>query len=95
LFAALALLALAVSACCSRSAAAAGWGSALALGGFVLDLLPWTGRPPLAWVNPWHFYDPPGLLAGGMDWGAALALGAIGAGAALVAVAAFGRRDVV
>lgn len=68
LFATLAMLAVLAAATQSRISAAAGVGSALVLGGFVLDLLPWTGDGMLAWLNPWHWYDPSRIISNGVTW---------------------------
>ncbi|HYF63982.1 MAG TPA: ABC transporter permease subunit [Herpetosiphonaceae bacterium] len=87
LFAALGMLALLAAAASFRAGSAAGLGSALALGGFVLDLLPWTGGPPLSLVNPWHWYDPPAIIQRGWSWPAAGMLGAIGLASLAGAVA--------
>jgi hypothetical protein len=78
LFAALGMLALLVAATQTRAGSAAGLGSAAVLGGFVLDLLPWTGDAPLALINPWHWYDPPGIVSAGVRWGELAALAGLG-----------------
>jgi len=92
LLVALGMLALLAAAARSQASAAAGLGSALALGGFVLDLLPWTGGPPLALINPWHWYDPPALIERGWSWPDAAMLALIGLAAFAGAVAVWRRR---
>ncbi len=65
------------------------------LGGFVLDLLPWTGAAPLALINPWHWYDPPGIISAGVGWGELAALTALGAAALLATLAVWGRKRLI
>lgn len=92
LFAVLGLIALLVAATQTRASAAAGLGSAVVLGGFVLDLLPWTGAAPLALINPWHWYDPPQIVSAGIAWLDLAALALLGGLALLAALQVWGRK---
>lgn len=95
LFAALGALALLVAATQSRAGSAAGIGSAVVLGAFVLDLLPWTSEPPLAYINPWHWYDPPRIITAGLPWTDVGVLLLIGAVALAAAILVWRRRRLV
>lgn len=94
LFGALGAGALLISALGRRSSVVAGCASAWTLVSFVLDVLPAVADSPLGLLNPWHYYDPPTLVAGGsVSWlGIAVLLAWIVAGTA-GAVAVFARRD--
>jgi len=95
LFAALGMLALLVAATQTRAGSAAGLGSAAVLGGFVLDLLPWTGAAPLALINPWHWYDPPGIVSAGVRWGELAALAGLGGMALGATLLVWGRKRLI
>lgn len=96
LFAALGAGALIVSSASSRSGLAVGIGSAWTLVSFVLDVLPAVAESPLAWLNPWHHYDPQAIVASGGVGSAGLAvlLGWAVLGTALACML-FARRDLV
>ena len=96
LFMALSAVALTVSGVASRSGVAAAAGTIWALATYVLDVLPIAVQSPLAWLNPWHHYFPPAIIAGDeMGWGGLLVLLAWTAAGALTAMTLFGRRDLV
>jgi len=94
LFGALGAGALVISALGRRSGAVAGIASAWTLVSFVLDVLPAVADSPLGLLNPWRFYDPPTLVAGGgVPWLGLLVQGAWIVGGTAVAIAIFARRD--
>lgn len=96
LFMALSVVALAVSSVVSRSGIAAAIGTIWAISSYVLDVLPAIAASPLAWLNPWHHYFPPAIVAGSADPADGLTVlvlwTIIGA---LITVACFGKRDLV
>jgi ABC-2 type transport system permease protein len=95
LFVALGMIALLAAATQTRSSSAAGLGSAVVLGGFVLDLLPWTGAAPLALLNPWHWYDPPRIISAGVGWYELAALLGLGGAALLATLHVWGRKRLI
>lgn len=96
LFAALGSGALAISAWGSRTGVVVGVGTAWTLVSFVLDILPIISESPLAWLNPWHFYDPQAIAATGYvdPRGVFVQLGWVG-GATAVALLRWEQRDLV
>ncbi len=96
LFMALSAIALIVSSTASRAGVAAAIGTIWTLVTYVLDVIPLVVASPLAWINPWHHYFPPGIIAAdSMGWtGLIILLGWTG-GATLTAMALYGRRDLV
>lgn len=96
LFMALSAVALVVSSAASRVGIATALGTIWTLVTYVLDVLPQGSRSPLAWLNPWHHYFPPAIVAGdASEWpGLAILLGWT-AVAVLVAAFVYGRRDLV
>lgn len=95
LFAALGMMALLLAATQRRANSAAGVASACVLGSFVLDLLPWTSTPPLAWLNPWHWYDPTRITTTGIEGSAVAVLLLLGATALLAAWKVWATRRVI
>jgi ABC-2 type transport system permease protein len=95
LFAALGAGALIVSSWGNRTGRVVGIGTAWTLISFVLDVLPAVAESPLAWLNPWHHYDPQALVAtGNVNWiGCAVLIGWIVVGTTLAA-AIFAKRDI-
>lgn len=94
LFAALGAAALVISSAGRRTGLVAGLGTAWTLIAFVLDVLPRSAESPLAVLNPWHHYDPQGLIAS-HQWssmGIAIFVGWIVGGTALAALIV-SRRD--
>ncbi len=57
-----------------RTAQVAGIGTSCILLAFVADVLPATSEPPFALFNPWHYYDPPRLVANGVLPGVSVAI---------------------
>jgi hypothetical protein len=96
LFMALSAVALVVSSIVSRVGIATAIGTIRTLLTYVLDVIPLGVDSPLAWLNPWHHYFPPDIIAGGSPgWtGVMILLGWTGA-ATFVAAALYGRRDLV
>jgi ABC-type transport system involved in multi-copper enzyme maturation permease subunit len=93
-FAALGGGAFLISACFTRTAPAAGLGTAWTLISFVLDVIPFVAASAVAWINPWHHYFPQALLAAGhIDPTGATVLLAWTAGGIAAATWVFGRRD--
>ena len=96
LFMGLTAVALVVSSLASRAGIAIALGTVWTLATYVLDVLPQAVNSPLAWLNPWHHYYPPGIVAGNsIGWlGLAVSLGWLLA-ALVAAITFFGRRDLV
>lgn len=96
LFMALSVVALVVSSAASRAGIAAAIGTIWALVTYVLDVIPPVAASPLAWLNPWHHYYPPGtIVADSVDWtGLFILLGWTFAGT-FMAMAIYRRRDLV
>ncbi len=94
LFAALGSGALIVSSWGNRTGRVVGIGTAWTLISFVLDVLPFVADSPLAWLNPWHHYDPQAVVATGAVGiaGLIVLIGWIVIGTALSA-AIFAHRD--
>jgi ABC-type transport system involved in multi-copper enzyme maturation permease subunit len=96
LFMAISVVALIASSLASRSGIAAAIGTIWALSSYVLDVLPAVASSPIAWINPWHHYFPPAIVAGSaFTWMSLLVLLTWIATGALVATLLFGRRDLV
>jgi ABC-type transport system involved in multi-copper enzyme maturation permease subunit len=96
LFMAIGVVALIASSLASRSGIAAAIGTIWALSSYVLDVLPAIARSPLAWINPWHHYFPPSIVAGSAFTWTSLAILLIWAATgALIAMVFFGRRDLI
>ncbi|MDJ0929096.1 MAG: ABC transporter permease subunit [Gammaproteobacteria bacterium] len=96
LFMALSAVALIVSSVASRAGVAAALGTIWTLATYVLDVLPAAVNSPLAWLNPWHHYFPPGIVAAeSIGWFGLMILVAWATAATIVAMALFGRRDLV
>jgi ABC-type transport system involved in multi-copper enzyme maturation permease subunit len=94
LFMALSALALIISSVASRTGIAIAIGTVWTLVTYVLDVIPQTAQSPLAWLNPWHHYFPPFIIAGESagPMGLLILLGWTVA-ATLVAMALFAKRD--
>jgi len=93
LFMAIAVVALIASSLASRAGIAAAIGTIWALASYVLDILPPVAASAPGWLNPWHHYYPPAIVAGQADWpGLLLLLGWVVAGT-IVAALCFERRD--
>jgi hypothetical protein len=93
---ALGTVALMVSGVASRVGVAAAVGTIWTLATYVLDVFPQAAGSPLAWLNPWHHYYPPAIIAGDpLGWtGPGALLGWLTAGT-LATIALFGRRDLI
>lgn len=93
-FAALGGGAFLIAGVCSRAGISAGLGTAWTLITFVLDVVPPVAGSPLAWLNPWHHYDPQQIVATGqIDPVGMLVLLAWIIGGIAAAISVFGRRD--
>jgi ABC-type transport system involved in multi-copper enzyme maturation permease subunit len=96
LFMALSAVALIVSSAASRTGVAAAIGTIWTLVTYVLDVIPLAVDSPLAWLNPWHHYFPPGTIAAdSTGWTGLLILLGWTVAATLTAMAFYGRRDLV
>ena len=96
LFMALSAVALVVSSAASRVGVAVAFGTIWTLVTYVLDVIPVTATSPLAGLNPWHHYFPPGIItADSTDWAGVIVLLAWTVAATLSAMALYGRRDLV
>ncbi|GAC1637421.1 MAG: hypothetical protein NVS4B8_02230 [Herpetosiphon sp.] len=96
LFATLGAITLLVSSFGRSVGRVAGIGTTVALGSFVLDIVPWFGEGILALLNPWHHFDPPTIAASGMVGGGDLLVPALWfVAATAAAVVVFERRDLV
>ena len=96
LFMALSAVALIVSSVASRTGIAVAIGTIWTLVTYVLDVIPVTAESSLAWLNPWHHYFPPSIIAGdSVGWSSLLILLAWTVGATWTAMALFTRRDLV
>ncbi len=91
-------VALAISAATRRRAAAAATAGILALGLFLFDYVArvWTRVSSLAWVSPFHYYNPLALVAGGQAFPLdhVLTLLGIGAAGAVIAAVVYTGRDI-
>ena len=84
------------SSAASRAGVAAAIGTIWTLATYVLDVIPVAVDSPLAWLNPWHHYFPPGTIAGdAMGWTGLIILLVWTVAATLTAMALYGRRDLV
>ncbi len=94
LFMAIGMVALLASSRASRAGPAAAIGTIWALASYLFDVIPSLAASGFAWLNPWHHYDPPAIVAGHADaWpGLFLLLGWSIAGTVAAAVC-FDRRD--
>jgi len=96
LFMALGGVGLVASSVVSRSGVAAAAGTIWALSSYVLDVIPAVGASPLAWLNPWHHYFPPAIVAGdtvsGIGLWVPLCWMTLGL---LVSIGLFGKRDLI
>ena len=80
----------------SRAGVAAAIGTIWTLVTYVLDVIPVAVDSPLAWLNPWHHYYPPGTIAAdSMGWTGLIILLGWTVAATLTAMALYGRRDLV
>ena len=96
LFMALSAVALIVSSKASRTGVAAALGTVWTIATYVLDVIPVVQASPLAWLNPWHYYFPPGIIASDtVEWAGVVVLIGWMAAAGAVAMWFFGRRDLV
>ena len=89
-------VALIVSSVASRAGVAAAIGTIWALATYVLDVIPLVVDSPLAWLNPWHHYFPPGTIAAdSMEWTGLMILLAWTVAGTFTAMVFYGRRDLV
>ena len=96
LFMAVSAVALIVSSVASRAGVAAAIGTVWTLVTYVLDVIPRVVDSPLAWLNPWHHYFPPGTIAtAATGWTSLIILLGWTVAATLTAMALYGRRDLV
>lgn len=96
LFMALSAVALIVSSAVSRVGIATAIGTIWTLATYVLDVIPVGVNSPLAWLNPWHHYFPPEIITGdSFGWSGLIVLVGWTVAATMVAVAVYGRRDLV
>jgi ABC-2 type transport system permease protein len=91
-----ATVALAVGAATGRRAVALGVASGLAVVAFILDALgPAVGAEWMTTVSPFSWYLGEDPLTNGFDWAGLALLGVVPVVAAVAALAAFDRRDVM
>jgi len=96
LFMALSAVALVVSSAASRVGIATATGTIWTLATYVADVIPQGAHSSIAWLNPWHHYFPPAIVAGDAATGPALAILLVWTAAAVLAAAIlYGRRDLV
>lgn len=89
-------IALAIAVVARRRGTAGAVAGGLASTAFLVDYIArlWTPLRHVAWLTPFHYYDPMAMLAGGSLPAADVAtLAGIGAVAIVAAYAAFARRD--
>lgn len=90
-------MALALSAAVRRRSVAASSAAVLALGLFLFDYVAraWKPASSLAWLSPFHYYNPLNLVIGqGFPLQHVLVLVAIGAAGAAIACVVYTRRDI-
>jgi len=94
-FACFGLVAILVSALSRESGAAIAWTSGLMAGSYVLDYVGrvWTRVAALRPLSLFRYYEPPLIVNAGLAWHDVRVLAAVGAASLLLALAAFGRRD--
>jgi ABC-2 type transport system permease protein len=91
-----ATVALAVGAVTGRRAVALGVASGVAVVAFILDALgPAVGAEWMTTVSPFSWYLGEDPLTNGFDWAGLALLGVVPVVAAVAALAAFDRRDVM